>query len=172
MPHFPCFPLFSIGVNGKKGEYEWPSIKSPGSFSDQNAIWGHIISICWPFGPTFCLYTFYLPCPIMAGGPFQETCPIGTNVKKYGPVLKPVNWSEQISPHGSSSLYWRSTRLFRSHRGDWNAQAFGSCGKPEKPKKTMKSCGNRKIRKRAMESCGSIFFLRKVGNRPPIPSPH
>ena len=45
---------------------------------------------------------------------------------------------------------------------------FGSCGKPEKPKKTMKSYGNWKIRKKPWKARKRRYFLQKPGNRPPI----
>ena len=48
---------------------------------------------------------------------------------------------------------------------------FGSCGKPVKPKKTMKSWGNRKIRKKPWKAGNARYFLWKSGNRPFITPP-
>ncbi len=45
---------------------------------------------------------------------------------------------------------------------------FGSCGKPENPKKAMKSCGNWKIRKKPQQAGKGRYFLQKPTKGPPI----
>ncbi len=54
--------------------------------------------------------------------------------------------------------------------GNWKSP-FGSCGKPEKPKKTMKSCGNWKIRKKATESRKKHIFSAESRKQTPYSQP-
>ena len=49
--------------------------------------------------------------------------------------------------------------------------SLGSCGKPEKPKKTMEIRGNRKIRKKATESWKKYIFSAESRKQTPYSQP-
>ncbi len=81
---------------------------------------------------------------------------------------KPENYIFKSWKPGKIGKYGRNQEAQFKIRRNLKSP-FGSCGKLEKPQKTMKSCGNRKIRKKKPRKAGKgRYFLRKTGKKPPI----